>query len=68
MDQVVDGLRAQLHAEFGVEDATDIGIMEYADPVFEGRAGLDPPTQSIVFGRVEAWLAAAAGASASPSV
>jgi hypothetical protein len=42
VEQVVDGLLAQLDAELGGEDAADVGAVEGADAVLGGRAGLDP--------------------------
>lgn len=62
MEQVVDGLLAQLDAEFGGEDAADIRVVEGTDAVLGGRAGLDPRPQPVVLGGIEPGLAAAAGA------
>ena len=56
MEQVVDGLRAEFYAEFGGEDAADVGVVEGADAVLGGRPGLDPRPQSVMLGGVEPGL------------
>ena len=61
MQEVVDGLLAQVDAELGGEDAADVGAVEGADAVLGGRPGLDPLPKAVVLGEVEPGLAAAPG-------
>jgi hypothetical protein len=62
MEQVIDGLLSQLDVGFGLEDAADVGVVEGADAILGGGAGLDPRPEAVVLGGIETGLAAAARA------
>src|SRR5262249_31014236 len=61
VEQVVDGLLAQAHAELALEEAAQVGAVEGADAVLGRGPGLDPPAEALQLGPGRAGPAAGAG-------
>ena len=61
MQQVVDGLEAQEHAELPLEDAAEVGAVEGADAVLGRGAGLEPLAEAGQFRPGQAGRATGVG-------